>query len=217
MVCSRILSKFGIRNVVWIAAWSASVPLCMASDAQARVVPPSAVVCDACHGIKGEGLKELNAPRLAALQSWYLERQLRNFRAGIRGGNPADVTGAQMRVIASNLTSDSAVIEAAAYFASLLPLPVAAPSIQGSAVRGKALYGACVACHGEKGQGQLSTQAPSLQGANDWYLVTQLQSFRSGTRGRNTRDTNGQTMRAIALTLPDDEAVRDLAAYIGTL
>jgi cytochrome c oxidase subunit 2 len=184
--------------------------------AQSRVAPPSAVVCDACHGYKGEGLAATGAPRLGGLQIWYLERQLRNFKAGIRGGDPADVTGGQMRTIAANLGTEGSIKEAAAFVSSLTP-PYAKQSVGGSAERGRTLFGACVACHGPKGEGEEGTQAPRLQGANDWYVVRQLEAFRAGRRGSDSRDTYGQQMRAIALTLPDERALRDIAAYIGTI
>jgi cytochrome c oxidase subunit II len=184
--------------------------------AQSHVAPPSAVVCDACHGYKGEGLPALNGPRLGGLQAWYVERQLKNFKAGIRGGDPADVNGGQMKTIAANLATDGSIREAAAFVSNLTP-PTPKHSVQGSVERGKILFGTCAACHGPGGEGQESTQAPRLQGSNDWYVVRQLEAFRAGRRGSDSRDTYGQQMRAIALTLPDEQALRDVAAYIGTL
>ena len=53
-------------------------------------------VCAACHGKDGAGSKELNAPRIAGLPTWYLERQLQNFKAGIRGADPKDIYGTQV-------------------------------------------------------------------------------------------------------------------------
>jgi cytochrome c553 len=32
----------------------------------------------------------VNAPKLAGQPRWYLERQLRNFKHGLRGGEPGD-------------------------------------------------------------------------------------------------------------------------------
>ena len=37
-------------------------------------------VCIACHGENGGGRKITNAPRIAGQQSWYLARQLKNFK-----------------------------------------------------------------------------------------------------------------------------------------
>ena len=57
-------------------------------------------VCMACHGADGMGNKVLNAPKIAGQESWYLERQLKNFKAGIRGADPKDKYGMQMRPMA---------------------------------------------------------------------------------------------------------------------
>jgi cytochrome c553 len=48
-------------------------------------------------------------------------------------------------------------------------------------------------------------------------VIRQLKSFKSGERGSDKRDPTGQQMRAIAATIPDEQAMRDLAAYIGSL
>ena len=37
-------------------------------------------VCLACHGADGMGNKALNAPQIAGQSTWYLERQLKNFK-----------------------------------------------------------------------------------------------------------------------------------------
>ncbi len=45
----------------------------------------SYAICDACHGQKGEGIFALNAPKLSGQDTYYLKRQLNNYKAGIRG------------------------------------------------------------------------------------------------------------------------------------
>ncbi len=79
----------------------------------------SYAVCMACHGADGMGNKALNAPRIAGQESWYLERQLKNFKAGIRGADPKDKYGMQMRPMALTLANDQAVADIAAYVSSL--------------------------------------------------------------------------------------------------
>lgn len=85
-----------------------------------------------------------------------------------------------------------------------------------AAERGQTLYQVCAACHGEDGAGNPDTQAPKLAGQYPWYLERQLQNFRAGLRGDST-DLNGFLMRAQAEGLPDEQAVSDVVAYIGTL
>ncbi len=87
----------------------------------------------------------------------------------------------------------------------------------GDPAKGKERFGACQACHGERGQGNEEAGAPQLARQHDWYLILQLQNFKAGLRGTHKDDRYGQLMAAIAKTLPDEQAVLDVVAYIGTL
>jgi len=87
----------------------------------------------------------------------------------------------------------------------------------GDPVRGKTLYATCGACHGVNGEGLEALNAPKLAGQQPWYLIRQLQNFKSGVRGTNPRDTYGMQMAPMAQTLVDDQAMEDVAAYIETL
>lgn len=82
---------------------------------------------------------------------------------------------------------------------------------------GEALYAACVACHGDKAEGNRSLGAPSLRNQQDWYLKRQLQHYRAGLRGSHPEDSYGMQMQAIAKTLPDDASVDAVVAYIASL
>ena len=75
--------------------------------------------CLACHGANGEGNKALNAPRLAGQEEWYVVRQLKNFKDGIRGADSNDIYGQQMRPMAQILPDDQAIADVAAYIATL--------------------------------------------------------------------------------------------------
>lgn len=78
-------------------------------------------VCAVCHGPAGAGNPDTQAPRLAGQHGWYLERQLRNFRAGLRGADPGDTNGNVMRPMAQGLPSDAAVGDVVAYIKTLRP------------------------------------------------------------------------------------------------
>jgi len=52
--------------------------------------------CAACHGADGKGSWATDAPALAGMDDWYLNLQLNNYRAGIRGHHDADDYGYQM-------------------------------------------------------------------------------------------------------------------------
>ena len=56
--------------------------------------------CASCHGDRGQGNKALNAPALNVQEDWYMVRQLKKFKDGIRGTNPKDLPGMQMRPMA---------------------------------------------------------------------------------------------------------------------
>ncbi|MBD2857859.1 c-type cytochrome [Spongiibacter sp. KMU-158] len=84
---------------------------------------------------------------------------------------------------------------------------------QGGSADGKSLYGACVACHGDKGQGNAALGAPSLTNQQSWYIQRQLEYFKNGTRGTHPEDAFGDQMRALASSL-DEAAMASLADYI---
>lgn len=90
---------------------------------------------------------------------------------------------------------------------------VAAPDI----AAGQQQFATCVACHGAQGEGNQALNGPKLAGQQAWYLERQIQYFRNGARGSHEDDTLGQQMAAMAQILPDDAAVRNVAAYIETL
>ncbi len=77
------------------------------------------VACAACHGANGAGNEQVNAPRLAEQDDWYLVRQLKHYQSGARGSNPKDVYGAQMKPMAGMLADDQAIDNVVAYIRSL--------------------------------------------------------------------------------------------------
>ncbi len=90
--------------------------------------------------------------------------------------------------------------------------------VVGDAARGAELYKTtCVECHGDNAAGIQDKNSPSLHQQEDWYLLAQLQKFRSGQRGAAEGDSTGAEMREKALELPDDQAMSDVVAFIKTL
>ena len=61
------------------------------------------------------------------------------------------------------------------------------------------------------------TGAPALAGMSDWYQLVQLENFKSGVRGQHPDDTYGQQMASITSLLPDQQAMKDVIAYIDSL
>jgi cytochrome c553 len=174
-------------------------------------------LCNQCHGAQGQGDPLALAPTIAGLPEWYVLNQLKGFRAGYRGAHFDDIPGMRMRPMALTLQSDADVQAVAAYVASL-PLARPAPTLQGGdATRGQALYAPCIACHGVDGGGNQALNGPPLGHASDWYLLTQLQHFKAGVRGTRPGDNNGMLMRPMSMTLADEQAMKDVIAYIVKL
>jgi cytochrome c553 len=182
--------------------------------------PPAAELfqlCQQCHGVGAEGNQAVHAPSIAGLPQWYIEAQLKKFKAGGRGTHFDDLTGMQMRPMALSLANDGEIAAVAAHVASL-PAHKPAPVLtDGDPAKGKVFFTPCVACHQADGKGSEALKAPPLTHANDWYMVSSLKKFRAGIRGTNPLDQSGGLMRPMAQTLPDEQAVADVVAYIVTL
>jgi len=174
-------------------------------------------LCTQCHGRDGGGNQEALAPAIAGLPQWYVEAQLTKFRTRVRGSHPDDIAGLRMAPMSRMLASEEDVHAVAAYVASL---PAARPEpvlVGGDPQKGQVLYAVCMTCHGPQGQGDEKQGAPPHSHASDWYLLTQLQKFKAGIRGANPADVRGAQMRAMSMTLPDEQAMLDVIAYITTL
>jgi cytochrome c oxidase subunit 2 len=173
-------------------------------------------VCAACHGQNAEGNRAMNAPKLAGQEAWYLERQLDDFRAGLRGTAPGDTFGMQMRPMAMAVGDPTAQANLIAYITSL-PDVDAEPTISGDAAAGKASYTVCAACHGQNAEGNQQMGGPKLAGQEDWYLVRQITNYQKGLRGYDPKDTFGNQMKPMAATLTSEKAINDVVAYIDSL
>jgi cytochrome c553 len=171
--------------------------------------------CLLCHGDNANGNYGIRAPKLSGMEPWYLARQLDNFAAGVRGAAAEDSAGHEMMPVGARVKQEDALLAAVEYIGTL-QAKKPAPTVSGNVARGRQLYQTCVACHGARGQGNAGLQAPGLAARSDWYLVTQLRNYKAGLRGVDERDAPGAQMRAITNTLPDDQAINDVIAYINT-
>ncbi|MEM8942084.1 MAG: c-type cytochrome [Pseudomonadota bacterium] len=178
--------------------------------------------CLLCHGSASAGNQPIGGPNLTMLPSWYIEEQLLAFTLGYRGQKGDDHYGRSMAAAARMLVDDSAR-RAATEFIDVYPNQYSRPTLTGSAetagdpTRGATLFQQCVSCHGDSGVGNEALHAPPLTGQADWYLARQLFAYREGYRGVHPDDIYGQSMRAMALQLTDDQAVYDVVAHVRTL
>lgn len=75
--------------------------------------------CAACHGNRGQGIWSTRAPRLANQSDWYVVRQLKHFRDGVRGSHRENFDGAQMAAIAKVLRDDRTINDLVDYMHTL--------------------------------------------------------------------------------------------------
>lgn len=176
--------------------------------------------CAKCHGEQAEGLESASAPRLAGREDWYLRRQLAKFGSLERGfvepkGNeiPAEDRTRLMHPVASAL-SKADVGALVDHIRSRQPARVAQHPT-GDPEKGRALYAACIPCHGAGAEGSRRKDAPALRDQHGWYLFNQVRDFRMGWRGTDPRDVHGRLMRGN--TDLDDAAIHSLAAFITSL
>lgn len=94
----------------------------------------------------------------------------------------------------------------------LLPLPLAATEDVARVL----FQNVCVQCHGAAGEGKVEVQAPSIAGLPAWYVLRQLESFRSGLRGGAEHGAAGVLMAAAAKALPADQ-LQPLAMHVEKL
>ena len=204
------------KRMLCLGALSAG--LLSAAPVSAEVVPEATdgFYCTTCHGSEGQGNVAIDAPRIAGMEPWYLERQMDLFRDGLRGTHPEDLTGQEMQPMAAIL--DDEKLEQVMAWVAEWDYVAAEPTLtDGNARNGRSLYQSCVACHGAEGEGREMMNAPALAGQNDWYLVQQLKNFKAGYRGYDRADTYGSQMRMMAQQLTDEQAMIDVVSYINTL
>lgn len=173
--------------------------------------------CVQCHSEDGSGNRLFEAPSIAGQSAWYVEAQLRKFQSGARGDHPDDVAGLKMRPMSRVLVSDEEIAAVAEYVASLTPV-VTEPVLEGGdPEKGASLYTTCVVCHDDRAQGKQDVSSPNLTRIPDWYMLSQLKKFKEGVRGADPLDVTGAQMRPMAIGLSDEQAMKDVIAYIRTL
>ncbi len=174
--------------------------------------------CVPCHGQEGLGNARIGAPEIAGLPKWYVVAQLTKFKGAIRGAHPDDDAGQRMRPMARSLYRPGDVESVAEYVGTLKPAKPHATLVGGDPNAGQARFtSVCIACHGPEAAGTEPLGAPPLNHQADWYMYAQLQKFKSGLRGAHPDDGTGAQMRAMAMTLEDTTAMKDVIAYIRTL
>lgn len=177
------------------------------------------IVCAQCHGPQGQGNELLKAPSIAAQPAWYMLAQMQNFRLGRRGANPADVQGTQMAVIAKALSVEQIELIANRIESLPLVLPLASTAVRNPNLEaGRSLFTEhCMECHRYNASGELTFGSPPLVGLQDWYLLAQIDKFKSGWRGVDPKDANGMKMKWSSQFIESEQAKHDVVAFILSL
>jgi cytochrome c553 len=169
--------------------------------------------CVTCHGAGGEGRLALNAPALAGQDAEYLSRQIRHFQNGVRGSDPRDVLGGQMRGMAATVSGEEAIANVVAYIGTL-PVPETDP-VEHDVRNGEVQYNAaCGACHGPTAAGNSALNSPNLAILDEAYLRRQYRNFGEGIRGAHPDDKYGRQMQMMASMLATEKDLDDVIGFI---
>lgn len=189
--------------------------LLICASVQAETFHQDAQYCLVCHGSNAQGNEAISAPNLAILPDWYLSSQLQAFQSGWRGHQTTDAYSKEMMAVAKSMSTED--VKRAIGFITGFQASKAVETVAGDVSHGKQLFQTCAACHGAEAQGNQPMGAPPLAGQYSWYLLRQLQAYRSGQRGADENDARGAVMKQIAATLQQEQDLTDLVAYINTL
>ena len=171
--------------------------------------------CIVCHGADFTGIPAQRTPSLPQFSTWYLQTQLQKYRHNIRGDDVSDADGFLMKTLMSNY-SHQQMADLVAYIKTHQAKPQTI-TLGGDPEKGKALYANCIICHQENAQGNQRLQAPGLVGLSDVYTFNQLLKFRDGSRGSAKGDLSGRMMQIAMESLKDEQAMKDVAAYLTSL
>jgi len=128
-MATTLASEAAIDNVVAHITSLPDMPAAATIDGDAANGAKMYTVCAYCHGKDGMGNQAVNAPRYNGMNDWYVARQLRNFRDGVRGAHPEDYYGMQMGFMGRILQDDEAINDLVAYI-NTLPQPAAEVTAQ---------------------------------------------------------------------------------------
>ncbi len=174
-------------------------------------------LCEKCHGLHGEGNKDLLVPSIAGRAEWAVKLMLEKYKSGKLGKDPGDEPAIRMTSMARMLNDKD--IAAVSKFVSQMKPAKLEPTIVGDTDHGEAKYAVCSACHGKDAEGNQALNAPPLIGLPDWYIFKATPKYlaATGRRGDVTVNPEGAAMVAGADTVKDEKDRRDVIDYIMAL
>ena len=212
-----LVSLVALMGVILVALFSGDAasqavsPEPISANIRQQLLFPSAVelsagkdlarsTCARCHGGQGISVSE-ELPHLAGQRAEYLYRELLAYKSGAR--EDESMAGAVKYL------NDEALVQVAAYYASLEPARVSALKAGEKVERdpvaeGKAAAAACAGCHGADGNATIPG-VPNLTGQHPQYLVTAMKAYKGGGRA-------DATMKSLVASL-DDVNIEKIALY----
>ena len=114
-MAATLADDAAIANVVAYIATLPDTPAATTIQGSVEAGRLRFATCAACHGADGRGVAATNAPRIHGMSDWYMARQLKNFKDGVRGAHPQDIYGGQMALISGMLADDAEIGDILAY------------------------------------------------------------------------------------------------------
>ena len=182
----------------------------LAAPALGQVDTATIDACMVCHSTR----EMQRGPVLDGLPEWYLAEQLRNFKSGHRGKNPANRAEALMGVAMAKVETEAQLAALARNFSGRKPKP-SIRVVRGNIPIGRAHYATrCASCHGAKGEGKPEIKSPPVNVQEDWFLLDQLRKYATGERSVHPSGAGGLMMKAsLAGLSPGD--FQNMVAYIA--
>jgi cytochrome c553 len=180
----------------------AALLLTGSAAAYAESIEEKAVLCGACHGLKGVP-EDKSIPIIWGQNSGYLYLQFRDFQKGARKDE-------RMSAVAQNVVKEDALALAEYFAARSWPNTGAPAASRGDAdaatVAIKSVV--CTSCHLDEFQGDSSV--PRLSGQQRDYLLKTMTDFRNRSRANNPG------MSDLMNTVTPDQ-LSAIAAYLAGL
>jgi cytochrome c553 len=199
----------GKRILLGVVAMSSIILSASLSIAASPLDTPGAskaMVCTACHGPDGNSPGN-TMPNIAGMQPNYFKKAIKDYAEGKRPSPEMEPY--------SKYVMYAGVDEIAAYYAEQKRQPLRIKIDAKAAGRGQKPAGACIACHGPKGQGDANIGMPGIQGQPPGYLQAQMLLFKEDKRKLD--DPAQEELKKKQLKAMSDQEIADVATYYASL
>jgi cytochrome c553 len=164
--------------------------------------------CVACHGTEGQGLPDGSTPRIAGQHFRVIVKQLVDLRYGKRFGFRMEQRANR------HLGAFQEIADVASYLSQQPRGSDSGESSSSTLAHGANIYATnCLACHGERGQGDEDAAIPMLAGQHSAYLLRQMYDAVDGRRPTLARL---HSARIKPLDFEQLHAVADFLAQLGS-